>query len=216
MLSVDASGKMIRFAKAIFAERVCNIYKGYYYAKLIFRAQDKPAVHSPGICYYDVVVNPTDSNEEDVESTVDEETNNWPVEKKYKEALNEIKHTHHILPLHIYKNDEYVEPSNVNGVLQNAMVEVLFTVHHTYLGTQVPPHDTFRANIEQIIVLKQESSLDETSYSKTNVRSGPIAAGSFSMKRQIGDDDECNPRRQKIRSTKGKGNLAVLLSYPIN
>ncbi|KAF8441078.1 hypothetical protein L210DRAFT_3327519, partial [Boletus edulis BED1] len=78
MLSVDASGKMIRFAKAIFAERVR---------------------YPLCVRYYDDIVNPTDTNKHDEENTVDDEMNNWPVDQKYKEALNEIKHTHRVLPL---------------------------------------------------------------------------------------------------------------------
>ncbi|KAF8438101.1 hypothetical protein L210DRAFT_786617, partial [Boletus edulis BED1] len=136
MLSVDASGKMMRFAKPIFEER------------------DKAARLSPGVRYYDDVINATDANDEDEENTVDEETDKWPVEEKYKDVLNEIKHTHRVLPLRVYKDSKFVEPRNVNNVLRNSMVEVLFSVHHTYLGTQVPAHDTFRANIEQVIVLK--------------------------------------------------------------
>ncbi|KAF8124055.1 hypothetical protein EV363DRAFT_1454834 [Boletus edulis] len=186
MLSVDASGKMMRFAKAIFVER------------------DKPARNSPGVRYYDDVVNATSSNIDDDENTVDDETNNWPVEPKYKEALDEIKHTHRVLPLRIYKDDKYIEPRNVNNILRNSMVEVLFSVHHTYLKNQQPAHDTFRANIEQIVVLKQDLAFDETRYNKTDVRSGPIAPQTFSLKHRMEEQDRSDSRRQKIRSAKGK------------
>ena len=40
-----------------------------------------------------------------------------------------------------------------NYAIRNALVEIHFTIHHTHLGKQTPPHDTFRANIEQILTL---------------------------------------------------------------
>ncbi|KAF8436815.1 hypothetical protein L210DRAFT_790655, partial [Boletus edulis BED1] len=154
MLSVDASGKMIRFAKPIFAERVRLLQTSLRDTTFNYSGQDKPLRLSPGVRYYEDVVNPTEANEEDLEDTVDDETNNWPVEQKYKDALNKIKHTHRVLPLRVYKDNEYVEPRKVNSLLRNSVVEVLFSVHHTYLKNQVPAHDTFRANIEQIIIHK--------------------------------------------------------------
>ncbi|KAG6379574.1 hypothetical protein JVT61DRAFT_10078 [Boletus reticuloceps] len=187
MLFVDASGKMLRFAKAIFMER------------------EKPLKRSPDVRYYEDVVNATEENQEDLGDTIDDETNNWPVEEKYKEALNEIKYTHRVLPLRVYKDSEYVEPRNVNNLLRNSVVEVLFSIHHTFLRSQVPAHDTFRANIEQIIIHKQQQTFDETSYSKTSVRSGPISADTFNVKHQREDENESESRPQKIQSAKGKG-----------
>ncbi|KAG6374106.1 hypothetical protein JVT61DRAFT_4750 [Boletus reticuloceps] len=186
MLLVDASGKMMRFAKSIFEER------------------DKPLKKPPNVHYYEDIMNVSETSEKVTEDVVDEETNNWPVEAKSKEALDEIKYTHCVLPLRVYKDEEYVKPRNVNAALRNSMVEVLFSVHHTYLGIQTPAHDTFRANIEQIKILKQDQAFDETSYSHANVRSGPIAAKTFSMKHHIEEDDESESRHQKICLVKGK------------
>lgn len=120
----------------------------------------------------------------DIES-IDEETKNWPIEYKHRDELDLIKPSHRAVPLRIYKDNKFVEPADVNGALPNAEIEIQFSVHHVYLQNQTPPRDSFRANIEQIVILKSGKRLQ--SIRKQDPRSGPISAMTTDLKRDAQD-----------------------------
>ncbi|KAG8213360.1 hypothetical protein J3R82DRAFT_11850 [Butyriboletus roseoflavus] len=57
--------------------------------------------------------------------------------------------------------------------LSNALLQVHFTIHHTVLSKQTPSHDTFRANIKQIIILQRGKS-STAIYRTSDPHQGPV------------------------------------------
>ncbi|KAG8221651.1 hypothetical protein J3R82DRAFT_1931, partial [Butyriboletus roseoflavus] len=80
--------------------------------------------------------------------TMDDETCNWPVEDKYWDMLHLISPTYKAIPLRAYNKDAFIEPSEVNNALQNSIIEIHFSLHHTFLSKHNPPRDSFCANIK--------------------------------------------------------------------
>ncbi|KAG8215287.1 hypothetical protein J3R82DRAFT_8847 [Butyriboletus roseoflavus] len=74
---------------------------------------------------------------------MDDETHNWPIKEKYKDVLHLISPSHKAVPLHTYNGDTFIEPNNINSTLQNALIKVHFSLHHTLLTKQSPPHNIF-------------------------------------------------------------------------
>jgi len=88
---------------------------------------------------------------------MDEETLNWPVDAKYQDAIDLIKPEYCAVPLRLYHDEQFMEPLDTKEALQNALVEIHFTLSHTSLSNRQPAKDSFRANIEQIVVLKNKA-----------------------------------------------------------
>jgi hypothetical protein len=103
---------------------------------------------------------------------MDEETANWPVDEKFSDEMAEIKAFYKAVPLRVYdEHNKFVEPADVNKALCNTIAEIHFTLHHTYLPKNTPPQDSFRANIEQILILQGGKPM--TSIYTSDPRAGP-------------------------------------------
>ncbi|KAF8435169.1 hypothetical protein L210DRAFT_3506436 [Boletus edulis BED1] len=154
MLFTDLSARMIRFARPIFEKRAVTVANPY--------AQ----------VYLEDVTFPTGENTaEERNPPMDNETRNWPVEEKYTSALRQIISHYKAVPLRVYKNDVFIEPTSVNETLQNATILISFSMRHTFLPKL--KQDTFRANIEQILVLQGGGKLGNE-FDNIDVRAGPI------------------------------------------
>lgn len=120
-----------------------------------------------------------DDDEENVEKDkegneeMDEETKNWNVPVKFKDDLDEIKPIFRAVPLPVFVKKVMVEPSEVTKSLANATVEISFTIHHTYIKKkdESVEVDSFKAQIEQITILKKHVS---TVMSNPSPRMGPL------------------------------------------
>lgn len=77
------------------------------------------------------------------------------------------------MPLAVFEDDEFIELTEVNSKLRNALVEIQFSINHVFLRSQNPPADSFRANIEQIVILKRGRPSRSAQH---NPRAGPISA----------------------------------------
>ncbi|KAG8214613.1 hypothetical protein J3R82DRAFT_9685, partial [Butyriboletus roseoflavus] len=51
-------------------------------------------------------------------------------------------------PLHVYFNDLFIEPDDVKQTIANAIIEISFTIHHTYIKKEKVSQDSFKAQIE--------------------------------------------------------------------
>lgn len=104
---------------------------------------------------------------------MDEETKNWDVPAKFKDELDEIKPIFRAEPLPVFINQVMIEPSEVSKVLANALVEISFTIHHTYIKKkdESAEVDSFKAQIEQITILKKHVS---AVMSNPTPRMGPL------------------------------------------
>jgi hypothetical protein len=103
---------------------------------------------------------------------MDEETANWPVDEKFSDEMASIKALYKAVPLHVYdEHNKFMEPADVNKALCNSIAEIHFTLHHTYLPKNTPPQDSFRANIEQILILQGGKPM--TSIYASDPRAGP-------------------------------------------
>ncbi|KAG0696256.1 hypothetical protein DFH29DRAFT_879467 [Suillus ampliporus] len=148
------------------------------FAKNIFEKRDVPVPDSPtsikGAVYLEDLENPCEAPSVSTLATkMDTETAHWPIKEDYINDLEGIKANYKAVPLRVYDtNDTFVKPANVNKLLHNALVEVHFTLHHTYLPKSTPPHDSFRANIEQILIL--DSGKQKQNLYRSDPRAGPI------------------------------------------
>ncbi|KAI5984252.1 hypothetical protein EDC04DRAFT_2615786 [Pisolithus marmoratus] len=132
MLFEQSGGRMIRFTKSIFHKRSV-------------RVRDSPPPVKRKL------------NEEEIEMNLeemDEETKNWTVPEENEQELDAIKPDYRAIPLRVYSGDAFIEPTDVNNVLNGALVEVMFSIHHTFIKKQSGPQDSFQAEIEQVTVIK--------------------------------------------------------------
>lgn len=149
---------------------------------------------------------------------IDEETANWPMPpgRDFAAALNEIKSLYRAVPLRVYKDSEFVEPQDVVNVLRDATIEIQFSLHHIHLASQHPARDSFRANIEQIVVLKA-GKIHNAAFRTSDPRAGPIKpASAMTMKRVLPVEEGSSGSRAKktkkdervpakVSDLKGKG-----------
>ncbi|KAG2114425.1 hypothetical protein DEU56DRAFT_761835 [Suillus clintonianus] len=152
------------------------------FARNIFEKRDIPVPDSPTASRKTVYLEDIENDTGPLQSTgskskekleMDKETANWPVDDEYCQYLDPIKAHFKAVPLRVYdEENHFVEPENVNNVLRNAVVEVHFTLHHTYLAKSSPPQDSFRANIEQMMILKRGKPI--AAIYTSDPRSGPV------------------------------------------
>ncbi|KAG8215783.1 hypothetical protein J3R82DRAFT_7687 [Butyriboletus roseoflavus] len=64
---------------------------------------------------------------------MDNDMKNWKVPDKFQSDLDEIKTTYKAEPLRVYLHDIFIEPTELEHVLVNALVKISFTIHHTYI-----------------------------------------------------------------------------------
>ncbi|KIJ09747.1 hypothetical protein PAXINDRAFT_17182 [Paxillus involutus ATCC 200175] len=148
MLINEAGGKMIRFARSIFEERKNAIRDSPPLQKRVMYLEDLEKDTFPE--------NESNTVTSDAEPTeeMDEETKHWPINAKYQDELNLIKPLFRAIPLPLYKNNKFIEPRDVNDKLKNSLIEVHFSIHHTYIKKDKITQDSFQALIHEIKILK--------------------------------------------------------------
>lgn len=109
-------------------------------------------------------------------TTIDEETDGWPVPVELQDAFDAIKYTYKVNPLPVYRNDVFVEPLLVNKALKGALVEVHFNIRHF----KIEEHDSFTAIPLQVIILKDGPPETNSPYKRKNLRDGPVRPKEFS------------------------------------
>ena len=87
-------------------------------------------------------------------------------------SLTRSSFKYQAVPLPVYVNEKFVEPTNVNNVIKGALVELHFELHH--FAIRRAALDSFNATIEQIIVLRPGEARPMTAYKRKNPRIGPI------------------------------------------
>lgn len=106
---------------------------------------------------------------------IDEETNEWVVPSEFQEEMDNLKDTHKAEPLKVYMGQQFIEPLNVQGALENALVEVHFTIQH-YRIRRESAIDSFSAVIQQVLILKPGVGKSESPYKRKSFRDGPLKA----------------------------------------
>lgn len=154
-------------------------------------------------------MDPEKVREVEKKEQIDDETRNWPVEEMYRDALHLISPTHKAVPLRAYHGNTFIEPTGVNNSLRNSIVEIHFSLHHTFLSKQTPPRDTFRADIKQVKVLEEGKDFD-TGYTQTDVRSGPLSAFSTHAKRSAPGPSEAESSSRPVKLVKTSRTEATL------
>jgi hypothetical protein len=80
-----------------------------------------------------------------------------------------------VQPLHLFENNEFVEPQHANRILANSLAEIHFSLRHYRIQRRdQKPFDSFTADIEQIIVLKSGTPKSRSAYKRSNPRTGPL------------------------------------------
>lgn len=115
----------------------------------------------------------------------------------HRDELDLLKPTYKAVPLCVFKDSKFVEPTKVNDMLRNAEAEIQFTIHHLHLGSQRPPRDSFRANIEQIVILNEGKPPPGSALGRPDRRSGPITASTSQLKRTAPADDDHSHKKSK-------------------
>ncbi len=95
---------------------------------------------------------------------VDEETESWPVPPELRTDLDALKFEFQVAPLHVFKSGEFVEPQAVNGMLENALVDIHFALRHYFFREK--KEDSFNASIEQITILQLGTPLPMSPYKR--------------------------------------------------
>jgi len=107
-----------------------------------------------------------------VKEKVDDSTENWPVDDDLKGDLDRIKNEFSIRPLAVFKDDQLVKAKGMNGVLQDALVEVHFELRHFFIRQK--DEDSFNGSIEQIVIIQPGVARSLSPYKRRNLEEGPI------------------------------------------
>ncbi|KAH9033805.1 hypothetical protein EDB85DRAFT_1950047 [Lactarius pseudohatsudake] len=107
------------------------------------------------------------------ESTVDYETEHWPVSAEFRKYVDEIKYEYKASPLRVYGKGGFVERKNVEDQLKGALIELRFDLHHYFIEKE--KFDSFNAGVQQIIILQPGNACAATAYKRKDVRDGPIS-----------------------------------------
>ncbi len=103
---------------------------------------------------------------------VDDSTENWPVDDDLKGDLDRIKNEFSVRPLAVFKDDRLVKAKGMNSVLQDALVEVHFELHHFFIRQK--DEDSFNGSIEQIVIIQPGVARSLSPYKRRNLEEGPI------------------------------------------
>ncbi|KAG1843830.1 hypothetical protein DFJ58DRAFT_731500 [Suillus subalutaceus] len=178
------------------------------FARNIFEKRERAVPDSPTASrrtiYLEDLENPSETSTSTGEVLkMDEETTNWPVDDKFSDDLANIKPFYKAVPLHVYdENDKFVEPVDVNKALCNAVAEIHFTLHHTYLPKNTPLQDSFRANIEQILILQGGKSM--TKIYTSDPRAGPAKSTTHHTPLPVEVPPAKRAHMEESENTKGK------------
>jgi hypothetical protein len=110
---------------------------------------------------------------------MDEETELWPIAAEFVDDFNEIKYDFCIQPLLVYKNDLFIEPTEVERALKNALVEIHFGILHYKITRDGVQFDSFSVVPKQIIILKEAAPDMPSTYKWKNICSGPVRPKKF-------------------------------------
>ena len=115
-----------------------------------------------------------------VSPNLEEETELWPISEEFVEDYKSIKATYRPMPLPIYHNEHFVEPTEANQTMKNALVEIHFNILHYKIGCAGEnTYNSFTAEVKQVIVLKAAPIGSPSLYKRKNVRSGPVRPKKF-------------------------------------
>ncbi|KAF8547572.1 hypothetical protein OG21DRAFT_1527073 [Imleria badia] len=157
MLFKDAGGQSIRMTKSVFNKRKTQV-----------RDSSPPSKKRK-------IEN--EKKEDDMEE-MDEDTKNWKVPSHMWDDLNLMKPNYQAISLPIFENGQFIEPNQVQQQLENTLVEVIFSINHAFIKKDYDTHDSFQAEIKQVIILKKTIS------QANNPCTGPA---SFGKRRWDGD-----------------------------
>jgi hypothetical protein len=85
---------------------------------------------------------------------VDNITNNWPVPEEHLPRLDLIKHSHRAHPLNVIYKGDPVCPLDVENMIHDAMVEVMFDIKHCRFYADNRDQSCFTGTIKQILPLR--------------------------------------------------------------
>lgn len=69
---------------------------------------------------------------------------------------------------------KFVEPADVPSALENALVEVHFSISHYRIGKDATSIDSFSAIVQQVLILKTGVPKKSSPYKRKNFREGPV------------------------------------------
>jgi hypothetical protein len=102
---------------------------------------------------------------------VDIETRDWPIPSYCQSDFDDIKRTHRVQPLLVYKDGVFVEPVQTSASLAGSLAEFHFTIRHYNISKGASAaFDSFTANIEEVHILKLGTP---KSKKRKNPREGP-------------------------------------------
>lgn len=170
---------MVRFMHRLFNKRVMLISASFAIRIFILSLhQEKPIPRPQGLqSALDDIENPSQGKLvlEEEQGHIDTETDLWPVPPHLADELDRIKYNFTVNPLPVYKDDEFISPSDVETCLDGALVEVTFNLeHYAIFKHNEIPHDTFDADVLQINILKDADKTPLSAFKLHNVHDGPI------------------------------------------
>lgn len=132
---------------------------------------------------------------------MDEETALWPVPIAISDDMQRVALTHTAVPLAVYKDATFVDPTEVELAIKNALVEIHFGILHYKIGRPGANFDSFTAAPKQLIVLKAAPLEPNSGYKRKNVRSGPIRPKNFEDFDKNLPNDNTKPKDKSVAST---------------
>ncbi|KAF8272078.1 hypothetical protein EI94DRAFT_415558 [Lactarius quietus] len=128
-------------------------------------------------------INDDDVLPADAETTVDDETERWPVPDNMHDKLDAIKYEYKAQPVPAYTmEDVFVEPAAVVDTIAGALVHVQFELVHYHISKR--SHDSFNATVAQITVILPGAPPPTSSLKRKNVRNGPLRANPLLLSRK--------------------------------
>ncbi|KAG2029674.1 hypothetical protein BDR03DRAFT_1018094 [Suillus americanus] len=81
---------------------------------------------------------------------IDEGTKNWPIPDNFVKEFDILKYKFKAHPLPLYHDNHLIQPVHANEILNGAMVEVQFQIHHWC----IKDFDSFQATPQKVTILK--------------------------------------------------------------
>jgi hypothetical protein len=88
--------------------------------------------------------------------------------------LDNLKLSHTVTPLPVYRLGQFVEPLEVTRALTNALVEVHFRIKHYHIARKDGAFDSFSGIVEQVVILKDGMPKAPNAYKRKKLRDGPF------------------------------------------
>ena len=88
--------------------------------------------------------------------------------------LRALMGSHEVQPIPVYKDDEYVQPTTINGTLKDLLVEIHFAAKHFHIHRcDSKPFDSFTSILKQVIILNAGQHCSQDRYKRKNLLDGP-------------------------------------------